>query len=367
MSDELNGVVMPKNGFAITLFARHALVITLGLLACTSEQNPAEPTAEPNQSLSATATYTRRDLGTLGGLASEATDLNNTGMIVGWSTPPGNLVTHAFLWKGGAMTDLGTLGGLNSEAAAVNNDGVVVGWSQTRTGAIRATRWKNGFKRSLGTLGGKSVATGINELGVIVGWCETPIRRAFIWKDGVMTDIGTLGGASAVAFGINRGGAVVGASTTAAGESHAFRWKNGVMTDLGNMGGMFSAARAINGLGQIVGLIGPPPDAVGDDLESRTAFLWYRDVTTTLGRGTATDINANGIIVGRNDVLVGGLRPRGDAWVWENGTRTNLPEPLDVNVSGANAINFGGHVVGFVQGCTTDECGPKRATLWRRN
>jgi probable HAF family extracellular repeat protein len=49
------------------------------------------------------------------------------------------------------MTDLGTLGGANSSAEAINSDGVIVGWSQSKSGAFRAVRWKNGFKKNLGT------------------------------------------------------------------------------------------------------------------------------------------------------------------------------------------------------------------------
>jgi probable HAF family extracellular repeat protein len=74
--------------------------------------------------------------------------------------------------------------------------------------------------------GGGSQATDISPLGVIVGWSYlTPgdyDTHAFVWKDGVMTDIGTLGGRSSMAAGINRGGAVVGWSNTAAGRTMPF-------------------------------------------------------------------------------------------------------------------------------------------------
>jgi probable HAF family extracellular repeat protein len=184
-----------------------------------------------------------------------------------------------------------------------------------------------------------------------------------------MTDIGTLGGHESVANGINRGGAVVGWSTTAAGEPHAFRWKDGVMTDLGNMGGQFSEASALNSLGQIVGRIGPPPDAVGDELEMTFGFVWYKGVVTQISPGFTnwvTDINADGVIVGRAEDLLADIVPHSDAWVWEQGLLTLLPEPSSSTfnpLSGANALSVAGHVVGFVE----DQSGVRHATLWRRN
>jgi probable HAF family extracellular repeat protein len=213
---------------------------------------------------------------------------------------------------------------------------------------------------------------------VIVGWSETApgIRRAFIWKDGMTTDIGTLGGPSSGASAINNGGVVVGGSKTAAGEVHAFRWKNGVMKDLGNMGGQFSEATGVNNLGQIVGLVGPPPDAEGEEQDITTAFLWSNGVTTDLGlccrRGLATDINGDGIIVGKWGLPGGEITPEADAWVWEAGVLTFLPEPPSGAfsvLSGANAINGVGRVAGFIE--LVDACGPntscpRHAALWKR-
>jgi probable HAF family extracellular repeat protein len=353
--------------------------VAVGIAACSSDETPSGPTSSTNPSLSAATSYTFRDLGTLGGTSSEATAINGAGVVVGESqTTAGTL--HAFRWQNGVMTDLGTLGGASSGAAAINPDGVIVGWSQAKSGSIRATRWMNGVKRNLGTLGGNSRATDINALGVIVGWSEpTPgTRRAFIWKNGVMTDLGNLGGSSTIPYAINRGGVVVGVSSLAGAPgletTHAFRWKDGVMQDLGDFGSQYSAALGLNNAGQIVGEFGPPPEDEPTYNESSRAFLWYRGVVTNLlggGHTFASDVNPDGIVVGRHESMESGITPRGDAWVWEQGTLTFLPEPTDGTfsvASGANAINAKGNVVGFVKkGCETDVCGPMRATLWRRN
>ena len=352
--------------------------VAIGMLAACEPERQTGPTAAPSQVEAATASYTFRDLGTLpGGTQSEATDVNDHAVVVGWSavTTGGPFTRHAFRWQNGVMKDLGTLGGTNSEASAINRDGVIVGWAETGTGAIRAVRWMNGIKTNLGTLrGGASRATDINSLGVIVGWVEVSFagaRRAFIWKNGVMTDIGTLGGPTAVATGISNGGVVVGGSTTAAGETHAFWWKDGVMTDMGNMGREFSGATAVNTSRQVVGSLGPPPDAQGGDREHTNPFLWYRGVMTRIGLGgrnsPATDISPEGIVVGRHEIRGGETDFfSGDAWAWEQGELTFLPEPSPTGnnetISGANAINAGAHVVGYAERVD----GQQRAAMWRR-
>jgi probable HAF family extracellular repeat protein len=83
------------------------------------------------------------DLGTLGGLNSEATAVNRRGQVVGDSAVgPEPYQLHAVLWDEGEAIDLGTLdGGLSSQALDINRRGEIVGWSLDEHGVEHAVRW----------------------------------------------------------------------------------------------------------------------------------------------------------------------------------------------------------------------------------
>jgi probable HAF family extracellular repeat protein len=170
-----------------------------------------------------------QDLGTLGGTYSQATGINNSGQIVGYTTTLSSLgptTTRAFLRNGpGNVTYLGTLGGANSQAFAVNDSGEVVGNSTTALGekAPNAFLWQSGQMTDLGTLGGIfSYATAINDSGQIVGYSSTgpglpgfTTPHAFLYSDGTMTDLNNLlpagsGWELTTAMAINNQGAIVG-------------------------------------------------------------------------------------------------------------------------------------------------------------
>jgi probable HAF family extracellular repeat protein len=347
------------------------MVAALGAVSCTSDRTPTDPSAEINERAARTSAWTIQDLGTLGGTFSTATAINATSVVVGWShLTEGSFERHAFVWQNGVMSDLGTRG-VESEATTINRRGVIVGWSRAAGGGQRAVRWVNGTIEDLGVEGANSQALGINDFGVTVGWSEAqPFRgqpRAFRWEDGVLTDLGTLGGTYAVANAINHRGVIVGGSSTAAGDGHAFRWEKGVMEDLGTGGRMPpSAAADINDKGEIVGALGPEPDSQGSELERRLPFLYSHGVLAEIGDlGQQTfpnGISHRSLIVGERledpfDVF--GTR---DAWVWENGVFTLLPELSDGN-SSALGVNRRDEIVGYSQ--NTAE-GFIHAVLWRR-
>jgi probable HAF family extracellular repeat protein len=80
-----------------------------------------------------TQTYGLLDLGTLGGLTGEATAINESEQIVGFSDTPAG-TQHAFLWISTyGIADLNDLippgsGWELIEAHGINSDGEIVGW-----------------------------------------------------------------------------------------------------------------------------------------------------------------------------------------------------------------------------------------------
>ena len=202
-------------------------------------------------------------LGTLGGSASDATAINRDGAIVGSAQTTNNAARRAFIYRDGVMTRLGsTFGGTDSAATAINDGGEVAGWAATAGNASRrAFLYSGGVTRNLGTLGGESVATGLNESAEVVGYSvvASGARHAFLYSGGSMIDLGTLGGRNSEARAIvDYVSAVVGTSEVAGGGSHAFIYRNSAMVDLNSLlpagsGWILEAATAINSSGEIVG------------------------------------------------------------------------------------------------------------------
>jgi probable HAF family extracellular repeat protein len=273
-------------------------------------------------------TYDFIDLGTLGGGASWARDVDAAARVVGRAETSGaegcggTGANHAFLWADGRMTDLGTLGGENSDANAINPAGQIVGWAETASGEQHAALWDHGHVTDLGTLGGaNSWATAINAEGQVVGWSETdrlaenqfelPDRRAFLWEDGRLTDLAPMRYAAAIddagrivgelpgwkpvlredghlvdlsplvsANGFDAAGRVIGVAEMADGHDHTAIWDDGVMTDLGALPDRpDSYATDSNAAGQIVG------DTVVDRQcgYSTEAALWDHGTLVVLG------------------------------------------------------------------------------------
>lgn len=107
---------------------------------------------------------------------SEAFAINEGGTVVGRMAVAPLGPKHAFRYVDGTgMEDLGTLGGVVSEALDVNDPGVIVGHSQVADGQWRAFVYENGSMMDLNSLlpAGVNVvllrANRINNVGQIVG------------------------------------------------------------------------------------------------------------------------------------------------------------------------------------------------------
>lgn len=86
---------------------------------------------------------TRTNVGTLGGLASAAYDISESGSIVGWAH---NKLQNMrpFLWTAAGMSDLGTLGGVRGSANAISGRWIVGNteiFTKGRTITGHATLW----------------------------------------------------------------------------------------------------------------------------------------------------------------------------------------------------------------------------------
>jgi probable HAF family extracellular repeat protein len=116
------------------------------------------------------------DLGTLGGVNSEANWVNDAGDVVGRADLPGSNSHDAFLWKNGSMTDLGKPQGQScSTANSINNRDQVVGTTGVCfVGGGPPFLWQKGTLYDLQALVGPTAlrlteALYINDQGEIAG------------------------------------------------------------------------------------------------------------------------------------------------------------------------------------------------------
>ncbi len=221
--------------------------------------------------------------------------INDPGQVVGYTEDVGITFQWAFMWTGASGMDLLGTSWPPTQANGVNNRAQVVG--QDPVGLFNlmsfghAVSWTNGIMTDLGVLvketdpnygGYFSSATGVNDLGQIVGWASTspwiwnqPIPfHAVLWtRTGEIRDLGTLPGTlSSAALKINLFGQVIGSSgNTVVGQDHGepggsikvvgrpFVWSERYgLRDLNTFvpspsGWILNSAADINIWGQIVG------------------------------------------------------------------------------------------------------------------
>lgn len=141
----------------------------------------------------------------------------------------------------------------------------------------------------IGGLGGANVvATGLNNLGQVVGYATTASSQQHAFVTGYdgrgMVDIGTLGGTTSAAWAINDAGQIVGSASLAGNVStHAFvtTGPTAPLRDLGTLGGRNSAAYGINNAGQIAGV---------SDMGSKSLVQGATHVFVSQGQGALSDV-----------------------------------------------------------------------------
>ena len=260
------------------------------------------------------------DLGTMGWDDGQANGINDLGQVAGFVVSATQNVFDAFLCSNGVMTDIG-VAGLDTAANAVNNEGQIAGAVQDpATGIRHPAFYSDGMMTDLGTIGGaggEGEALGVNDSGVVVGYCAAPAYyHAFSWFNGVFTDLGTFGTQSWVescACAISNSGLIVGWSALDSGETHAFIWSAaGGMQDLGLLpGATWAQAFGVNDAGQVVGWA-----AYTDAMHG---FLY--------AGGTLVDLNTM-------------LDSSGAGWVVNEGVAINDAGQIAAVARGSDAISY---------------------------
>ncbi len=142
--------------------------------------------------------------------SSAATAINDAGEIVGISGDCDVAVgafsaRHAVLWLNGRPVRLATLGGKGwNTPMAISNSGIIVGFSDTPgdvvggvlTPNFQAALWTPGGIVNLHALPGDALAeaTGVNDFGQITGTSigAGGAQRVFLWQNGRMYDLNEL-------------------------------------------------------------------------------------------------------------------------------------------------------------------------------
>jgi probable HAF family extracellular repeat protein len=228
---------------------------------------------------------------------SRALGVNASGSAVGEVWNAGG--SHAFTHQNGQLIDLGTFGGAFTRAADINDSGVIVGYSDVAGASRMAFRYANGQMTPLGTLPGgvSSSALAINASGQIAGWSYVNGNgHAFILDSLGMRELAPSWASSNVED-INDAGIAVGIVAAATGPTRSAIFDGSSVMLLSSI---LTYPRAINNHFQIVGDAG--------DFSTSSAYFWENGVVTDLdtllppGSGwdliRAHDINDAGQIVG---------------------------------------------------------------------
>jgi probable HAF family extracellular repeat protein len=355
-----------------------------------------------------------------GGRISQGASDNQPGWTVGFSVQP-DYTMHAELWRDGAAQSLGTLGGPNSSVAWPNRNhhGVIVGISETAQmqplgenwscylavffvgdgHVCRGFVWRDGAMSALPTLGGDNgFATGINDLGQIVGWAENtthdPTCNEFnntgqvlqfeavmwVWDDdsnryravSLPPYPGDLDGA---ATAINQWGTAVGISGICDGAvgggtaEHMVMWRHGqVVRSLPTLGGTYwNTPMDINNLGNVAGFSDLPGDGPTFGQANFHAFFWSALPYNCNGKTITGTCDLGGLVAGDltealgvNDwnQVVGVSLVSGHAFLWQNGKMSDLnslvvPGTTTLILTDAQDINDLGEITGTAKDPST--------------
>ncbi|HEY0527502.1 MAG TPA: hypothetical protein VGD02_01635 [Gemmatimonadaceae bacterium] len=339
--------------------------------------------SQGDDALKLVTTFSRVDLGTLGGRYSYAAAVNNSNTVVGWSeTSTG--ATHAFRWTAaGGMLDLGSLPGDESSRAlaVLNEDGasLILGVSSRGSGSTPVVWSASGSISRLAVpmLEGFTTAlpSDFNARGQVVGSDANGFQHGWIWSSGEgkydLTASIDGGSTEGVASAINASGVVL--LTTRAFTCQrspdcwrTYLWRSGsVFSPLGTPGN--DAEANVTGLGLndgalVVGWFSSAP------AYNATAYRWSATAGFSALAHYADDASRYGYAaaVNRSGIAVGGeYHPAAAAIVastWSAAGAIERLSPEDRNPSVAVAVNDQGAIAGWAVAGSANH-----AVLWQRS
>lgn len=164
-----------------------------------------------------------------------------------------------------ALVYLGTLGGEDSWGADLNEEGDVVGWSYDREGAKRAFLWDGSRMTEVSPgLGSESVATAINDSGLVLGDYTSDCPRVFRYRPGVSAPMELVDGCDRRSVEVNDAGvALIYEPHTSATDPGMSSWArqawlvgDGWIERLAMEDGVFQELLQLNEQGQVLGNLG---------------------------------------------------------------------------------------------------------------
>jgi probable HAF family extracellular repeat protein len=360
--------MMAKANLVRTLVVLPVMLVAVGVALFGVGLRTAQPQDPQAADTQTTITNIQvQDLGTLGGGGSEATAINDSGQVVGWSWTANDSEQHAFLYDStNGMTDLHTLGGNYSEATDINNSGQVVGSSY------------NSSERRAFLYDSTNGMQDLNDLISADSNLPAPLERAWaINRDGKITaqwawgaylltpatpatyevqSFGTLGLTNDFTFisatDKNASGQVIGTEGWDFTENGSPRTWHGFLYDSTNGMqdlGSYRSPTSINNYGKVVGY-----SSVTEHYASSShAFLYdsatqeMQDLGTVEGYNSsrATGINDSGNVVGYLcNIYYGYCDGSSHAFLKEGGQpmidlNTLLPADSGWTITSASAIN----------------------------
>jgi len=273
-------------------------------------------------------------LATLGGGDDNAFDVNNHGVIVGYSKNP-NLARRAVRWQGGLINDLGIpSSSYRSIARGLNDNGEIVGlYGDPDEYSYQAFYWSAGtgvitLNRSL--YPGQpfdafyvGMARAINASGVIVGSIEAsgvdglvPYKRCYRslpirWDNPYATPkilhCSEAGDGPNSASAINSDAVIAGYEYNGASPDNGFRWKNGVTTHVPAPAlGSNPRLAGLNDTGVLVGSANMLSTATIAIRWAGTGGSEWLGTLTGGNNSRAVDVNAQGFITGTSEMAIEG-------------------------------------------------------------